>query len=123
MLSNYCLTVFFPCLQERANQIQSELNELVKSLNEQCKRYGLRAKPTTLVELPFGMCYYRVYILLHILCLRVTKWSFSDWFCFLVQIIILPWFSVSGMNKIGWMLVHFPEYHNIYVKQCNLKCP
>ncbi|KAK1613428.1 hypothetical protein QYE76_037101 [Lolium multiflorum] len=41
-------------LQERANQIQSELNELVKSLNEQCKRYGLRAKPTTLVELPFG---------------------------------------------------------------------
>ncbi|CAM0908559.1 unnamed protein product [Alopecurus aequalis] len=41
-------------LQERANQIQSELDELVKSLNEQCKRYGLRAKPTTLVELPFG---------------------------------------------------------------------
>uniref|UniRef100_A0A453TBZ3 Calcium-binding protein n=1 Tax=Aegilops tauschii subsp. strangulata TaxID=200361 RepID=A0A453TBZ3_AEGTS len=41
-------------LQERANQIQSELEELVKSLNEQCKRYGLRAKPTTLVELPFG---------------------------------------------------------------------
>jgi len=30
----------------------------VKSLNEQCKRYGLRAKPTTLVELPFGTCYY-----------------------------------------------------------------
>ncbi|BAF20558.1 uncharacterized calcium-binding protein C800.10c [Oryza sativa Japonica Group] len=41
-------------LQERANQIQSDLEELVKSLNEQCKRYGLRAKPTTLVELPFG---------------------------------------------------------------------
>ncbi|TVU07526.1 hypothetical protein EJB05_40884 [Eragrostis curvula] len=41
-------------LQERANKIQSDLEELVKSLNEQCKRYGLRAKPTTLVELPFG---------------------------------------------------------------------
>uniref|UniRef100_A0A0D9WUD1 Uncharacterized protein n=1 Tax=Leersia perrieri TaxID=77586 RepID=A0A0D9WUD1_9ORYZ len=41
-------------LQERANQIQTDLEELVKSLNEQCKRYGLRAKPTTLVELPFG---------------------------------------------------------------------
>uniref|UniRef100_A0A804PDS2 Calcium-binding EF hand family protein n=1 Tax=Zea mays TaxID=4577 RepID=A0A804PDS2_MAIZE len=40
--------------QERANKIQSDLEELVKSLNEQCKRYGLRAKPTTLVELPFG---------------------------------------------------------------------
>ncbi|XP_062229893.1 uncharacterized protein LOC133927443 [Phragmites australis] len=41
-------------LQERANKIQSDFEELVKSLNEQCKRYGLRAKPTTLVELPFG---------------------------------------------------------------------
>ncbi|KAG8093730.1 hypothetical protein GUJ93_ZPchr0012g21147 [Zizania palustris] len=41
-------------LQERANKIQSDLEELVKSLNEQCKRYGLRARPTTLVELPFG---------------------------------------------------------------------
>ncbi|OEL35620.1 hypothetical protein BAE44_0003361 [Dichanthelium oligosanthes] len=41
-------------LQERADKIQSDLEELVKSLNEQCKRYGLRAKPTTLVELPFG---------------------------------------------------------------------
>ena len=26
----------------------------MKSLNEQCNLYGLRAKPTTLVELPFG---------------------------------------------------------------------
>ncbi|KAK3134626.1 hypothetical protein QOZ80_6AG0551480 [Eleusine coracana subsp. coracana] len=41
-------------LQERANKIQSDLEELVRFLNEQCKRYGLRAKPTTLVELPFG---------------------------------------------------------------------
>ncbi|XP_039021069.1 epidermal growth factor receptor substrate 15-like 1 [Hibiscus syriacus] len=41
-------------LQERANQIQSSLEELVKSLNERCKQYGLRAKPTSLVELPFG---------------------------------------------------------------------
>ena len=26
----------------------------MKSLNEQCKIYGLRAKPTTLVEFPSG---------------------------------------------------------------------
>ncbi|XP_039004002.1 epidermal growth factor receptor substrate 15-like 1 [Hibiscus syriacus] len=41
-------------LQERANQIQTSLEELVKFLNERCKQYGLRAKPTSLVELPFG---------------------------------------------------------------------
>ncbi|XP_016191041.1 epidermal growth factor receptor substrate 15-like 1 isoform X4 [Arachis ipaensis] len=37
-----------------ADCIQSDLDELVKSLNNRCKKYGLRAKPTTLVELPFG---------------------------------------------------------------------
>ncbi|KAJ1415631.1 EH domain [Sesbania bispinosa] len=41
-------------LQAHADRIQSDLDELVKSLNERCKKYGLRAKPTTLVELPFG---------------------------------------------------------------------
>lgn len=41
-------------VQESANQIQLDLEELVKSLNERCKTYGLRAKPTSLVELPFG---------------------------------------------------------------------
>ncbi|KAL6959808.1 hypothetical protein U1Q18_039960 [Sarracenia purpurea var. burkii] len=41
-------------IQVNATQIQSELEELVKSVNERCKSYGLRAKPTTLVELPFG---------------------------------------------------------------------
>ena len=41
-------------LQVTADRIQSELEELVKSLNEHCKSYGLRTKPTTLVELPFG---------------------------------------------------------------------
>lgn len=45
----------FSALQDRANQIQSDLEGLVKSLNEQCKQYGLRTKPTTLVELPFGI--------------------------------------------------------------------
>ncbi|XVF62316.1 hypothetical protein PTKIN_Ptkin08bG0207400 [Pterospermum kingtungense] len=40
--------------QDRANQIQSGLEELIKSANERCKQYGLRAKPTSLVELPFG---------------------------------------------------------------------
>lgn len=41
-------------VQGRADRIQSVLDEMVKSLNERCKKYGLRAKPTTLVELPFG---------------------------------------------------------------------
>ncbi|KAK6922497.1 EH domain [Dillenia turbinata] len=41
-------------LQNRVNGIQSDLEELVKSLNDRCKKYGLRAKPTSLVELPFG---------------------------------------------------------------------
>ncbi|XP_058098605.1 actin cytoskeleton-regulatory complex protein pan1-like [Magnolia sinica] len=41
-------------LQVRAERIQSDLEELVKTLNDRCKQYGLRAKPTTLVELPFG---------------------------------------------------------------------
>ncbi|KAJ8544750.1 hypothetical protein K7X08_017333 [Anisodus acutangulus] len=41
-------------IQDRANQIQADLEGLVKALNERCKNYGLRAKPTTLLELPFG---------------------------------------------------------------------
>lgn len=41
--------------QVRAEQIQSDLEELVKALNGRCKGYGLRAKPTALVELPFGI--------------------------------------------------------------------
>ncbi|XP_043712719.1 actin cytoskeleton-regulatory complex protein PAN1-like isoform X3 [Telopea speciosissima] len=41
-------------LQVRADRIQSDLEELVKGLNERCKKYGLRVKPTALVELPFG---------------------------------------------------------------------
>ncbi|XP_074313030.1 uncharacterized protein LOC141648358 [Silene latifolia] len=41
-------------LQVRADRIQGNLEELVRSLSERCKKYGLRSKPTTLVELPFG---------------------------------------------------------------------
>ncbi|XP_057958707.1 uncharacterized protein LOC131151482 [Malania oleifera] len=41
-------------LQVHANHIQSDLEELLKALNERCKKYGLHAKPTTLVEIPFG---------------------------------------------------------------------
>ncbi|CAK9137036.1 unnamed protein product [Ilex paraguariensis] len=40
--------------QDRANRIQLNLEDLVKDLNERCKTYSLRAKPTSLVELPFG---------------------------------------------------------------------
>ncbi|XP_074578278.1 uncharacterized protein LOC141834808 isoform X2 [Curcuma longa] len=41
-------------LQARADPIQKDLEEVIKILNERSKQYGLRAKPTTLVELPFG---------------------------------------------------------------------
>ena len=58
MLYICCLTSFALCLQERAKKIQQILEELVKSLNEQYKRYGLRARPPTVLELPFGTCYY-----------------------------------------------------------------
>nr|GMD58354.1 epidermal growth factor receptor substrate 15-like 1 [Ipomoea batatas] len=40
--------------KDRANHIQKDLEELIKSLNERCKTYGLHAKPTSLLELPFG---------------------------------------------------------------------
>ncbi|KAF8109881.1 hypothetical protein N665_0089s0002 [Sinapis alba] len=41
-------------VKERTENIQSGLEELVKNLNERCKQYGVRGKPTSLVELPFG---------------------------------------------------------------------
>ncbi|EPS71442.1 hypothetical protein M569_03317, partial [Genlisea aurea] len=40
--------------EDRATQIHSDLEVLVKALSERCKTYGLRGKPTSLVELPFG---------------------------------------------------------------------
>ncbi|KAI3725733.1 hypothetical protein L1987_65525 [Smallanthus sonchifolius] len=41
-------------IQARADRIQADLEEQVKTLNEHCKMYGLRGKPTSLLELPFG---------------------------------------------------------------------
>ncbi|KAL9378165.1 hypothetical protein Peur_029500 [Populus x canadensis] len=41
-------------VKEHAENIQSSLEELVKTVNECCKLYGLRSKPISLVELPFG---------------------------------------------------------------------
>uniref|UniRef100_A0A3N7G1J5 EF-hand domain-containing protein n=1 Tax=Populus trichocarpa TaxID=3694 RepID=A0A3N7G1J5_POPTR len=41
-------------VKEHAENIQSSLEELVKTVNERCKLYGLRSKPISLVELPFG---------------------------------------------------------------------
>ncbi|KAI3472511.1 hypothetical protein Pfo_031075 [Paulownia fortunei] len=41
-------------IQDRATQIQLDVEELVKALNERCKTYGLHGKPTSLLELPFG---------------------------------------------------------------------
>lgn len=48
------LTFLTGYTQVHADRIQSDLDELVKALNERCKKYGLYVKPTTLVELPFG---------------------------------------------------------------------
>jgi hypothetical protein len=44
--------------QVLADRIQSDLNELVKAVNDRCKKYGLRVKPTTLIELPFGKFFF-----------------------------------------------------------------
>ncbi|KAJ0526249.1 putative EH domain, EF-hand domain, EF-hand domain pair, EF-Hand 1, calcium-binding protein [Helianthus annuus] len=41
-------------IQARVDSIQADLEEQVKMLNERCKMYGLRGKPTSLLELPFG---------------------------------------------------------------------
>uniref|UniRef100_A0A1D1Y914 Putative calcium-binding protein C800.10c n=1 Tax=Anthurium amnicola TaxID=1678845 RepID=A0A1D1Y914_9ARAE len=41
-------------LQVRADRVQSDLEELLKALNEQCKKHGLHVKSTGLIELPFG---------------------------------------------------------------------
>ncbi|KAK1299949.1 hypothetical protein QJS10_CPB13g01149 [Acorus calamus] len=41
-------------VQVRADRIQSDLEELVKALNERCKRHGLSVKPMAVIELPFG---------------------------------------------------------------------
>ncbi|KAM1458032.1 hypothetical protein ACFX13_035997 [Malus domestica] len=40
--------------QDRVDHIQLDLDGLVKTLNERCKKYGLCGKPTTSTELPFG---------------------------------------------------------------------
>lgn len=45
-------------VQTRADHIQKDLEELIKVLNERSREYGLRAKPTTLMELPFGTLIY-----------------------------------------------------------------
>lgn len=63
-LANSC--IYF---QERVDRIQSDLEELVKALNERCKQYGLRAKPTTLVELPFGTAFLAFCLLVIFICL------------------------------------------------------
>ncbi|KAK9062094.1 hypothetical protein SSX86_019279 [Deinandra increscens subsp. villosa] len=41
-------------MQARADRIQADLEDQIKALNERSKMYGLRGKPTLLVELPFG---------------------------------------------------------------------
>eukprot|EP00250_Pteridium_aquilinum_P014855 c22237_g2_i1 orf=94-3177(+) len=41
-------------LQSRADKLQTDLDELRKSLNSKCKQFGVRIKPTLPIELPYG---------------------------------------------------------------------
>eukprot|EP00250_Pteridium_aquilinum_P014854 c22237_g1_i1 orf=56-3061(+) len=41
-------------LQVRADRLQTDLGELKKVLNTKCKQFGLRIKPVSLLEIPFG---------------------------------------------------------------------
>ncbi|KAH7373007.1 hypothetical protein KP509_17G032800 [Ceratopteris richardii] len=41
-------------LQVRADRLQNDLDELKKALNVKCKQHGLRIKPISLLEIPFG---------------------------------------------------------------------
>ncbi|KAD7479145.1 hypothetical protein R6Q59_008047 [Mikania micrantha] len=41
-------------IQAQVDRIQADLEDQIKALNERSKMYGLRGKPTLLVELPFG---------------------------------------------------------------------
>ncbi|KAI7738378.1 hypothetical protein M8C21_008441 [Ambrosia artemisiifolia] len=41
-------------IQARVDRIRADLEDQIKALNECSKMYGLRGKPTLLVELPFG---------------------------------------------------------------------
>jgi hypothetical protein len=42
------------CLQARADRLHNDLDELTKALNAKCKQFGLKIKPTSLLELPYG---------------------------------------------------------------------
>ncbi|WVZ19241.1 hypothetical protein V8G54_006563 [Vigna mungo] len=53
-VTSRCTWPWLQLATARVDRIQTDLDEVVKSLNERCKKYGLRAKPTTLLELPFG---------------------------------------------------------------------
>lgn len=77
-LMHFILFIF----QESANHIQLDLEELVKSLNERCKTYGLRAKPTSLVELPFGILHNHASALMY---------SMNDDACFFLIIFVLSY--------------------------------
>ncbi|KAI5066215.1 hypothetical protein GOP47_0018839 [Adiantum capillus-veneris] len=41
-------------LQVRADRLQNDLDELKKALNTKCKQFGLRMKPISVLEIPFG---------------------------------------------------------------------
>lgn len=41
-------------LQSRADRLQGDLDELRKALNAKSKQFGLRVKPMSLIELPYG---------------------------------------------------------------------
>ncbi|KAJ6680893.1 EH DOMAIN [Salix koriyanagi] len=45
--------------QVRADRIQSDLDEILKALTEQCKKHGLTVNSTAVIELPFGFHVFR----------------------------------------------------------------
>jgi len=83
------------------------VEELVKSLNEQCKRYGLRGRPPTVLELPFW------YLLISSLLLHFYP-SFACFGCVTIQVIFIFWnlnmwllFISDLLNKLPTLFVMY----------------
>lgn len=83
-------------VQARADHIQKDLKEVINILNERSKQYGLRAKPTTLMELPFGTLIYLFQYFIMMLLFKFLKDSFIE-SVFSVHILMLR-LSIANTN-------------------------